>query len=217
MSIITFDNLIFKENSYLGWTVMCRESGHKSPTVNIPPSLLSGFVTNIAHEAFQSDTFLEEITIPAIIEKIGHHAFANCCYLGKVHFLTSQISLKLREKSFSNCQTIKEVQINRPVVVEKDVFSGCTSLRTVSGLFTSIGEKSFSNCKNLESVCFESSVEICETAFLGCSKLKEFIIKKDILGSIEFVKHLPRDIKIKCSAESRLLELVYDGYCVEVF
>lgn len=216
MSVITHKKLILKENDTHDWTIMCREPGSHITELNIPSVAFGeGIVSRIAHQAFEKDVFLECVRIPSSIEKIGHEAFAECHHLFSLFFYDGKSKILLRTKSFAKCDKIQTILINRPVVLERSVFEGCEKLSSVSGLFTTIGPQSFANCNNLEVICFGCSTSIADDAFVGCNNLKELVFLKELNGSVQFMKQIPKTVKIKCPANSKLMDLGYEGYCVE--
>lgn len=122
-------------------------SGLKAVSVTLPDG-----ITAIGAGALMGST-VKSIAIPASVRTIGLGAFADC----------------------------KEMMgTNIPVTVDSvasNVFSGCTSLRTVSWASAApVPASAFAGCKSLSNVTLNADVaSIGEKAFVGTSSLAKFV------------------------------------------
>ncbi len=108
-------------------------------------------VTDIGTSAFYGAVYLEELTIPDSIDRIGNGAFMFCESLKNV----------VLSKSLTN--------------ISKSLFYGCENLTDIEIPFgvTQIKGGAFGTCCNLESVLIPVTVErIDNAAFYCCEKLK---------------------------------------------
>ncbi len=139
-------------------------------------------ITEISAYAFESQKAIKSVTIPYTLEKLGAGAFINCTNLTSVTF----------EHSAENPSALKSANVGTYV------FSGCTSLETVTlpngvgftaipqymfngsaiksitipSKVTSIGNYAFQNCDELTSIEIPANVtSIGNYAFDGCTKL----------------------------------------------
>ena len=91
----------------------------------------------------------------------------------KIYYSTYYIPATLKEViitksnyiyygAFSNCRTIRSIQIPESVVsIDASAFNNCSSLEniTIPNRVTSIGEDAFSNCNSLENVYYTGTIE----------------------------------------------------------
>lgn len=88
------------------------------------------------------------------------------------------------EGAFSNCRTIKAVELSDSVKkIDTKAFKNCSSLERIklSSELISIGDEAFYACTNLEEIIFPDTLsQIGSCAFYGCKKINK----------IEFPKHL---------------------------
>ena len=93
-------------------------------------SIVAGILSNnpipaVAEEigsgAFQSHYYIEEVTIPANIKRVGTSAFYNCLNLKKVIFEGGEL---IETKSFSSCKNLTAVRFSKNVnKIEQAAFS----------------------------------------------------------------------------------------------
>ena len=104
---------------------------------------------------------------------LSDSAFRNCTNLSSI--TTNQTTLVA--SSFRGCTSLVEANLNRVYFMEGWVFSGCTSLTSVTlpDTIISIGGWAFGGCTNLEEVTVlnrqEDGVSLGNGVFAGCSKL----------------------------------------------
>ena len=90
----------------------------------------------------------------------------------------------IKDYAFSNCQSIKSVEIGESVIsIGSSAFSGCSGLTsvTIPNSVTSIGSWSFADCSGLTSVTIPNSVtSIGGSAFDGCRGLTSVTIPNSV-------------------------------------
>ena len=86
----------------------------------------------------------------------------------------------LYSRAFKNCSsltqfggTVDKVLLRSNVTGAEEVFSGCTSITTVSYMFnqTDIGKEYFKGCIGINSIDFGNAKNIGESAFEGCTSI----------------------------------------------
>lgn len=86
----------------------------------------------------------------------------------------------IESTAFSYNGFITSVDIHAPITETGSMFSGCTSLTSVSlpETVTTIGSYAFSGCTSLASFTVDNNIStIGYSAFDGCESLEEFVIK----------------------------------------
>ena len=146
-------------------------------------------------------TTLTEIEIPASVQKIGDHAFADCSNLETVIFKDEAVSklttidtsafegcslmtlFKLPEgvttinaSAFKDCKKISLTDLPTGLItIGNAAFENCTMLRVGElPAITALGTAAFKNCVNLPFLSVDTSnlAEINATAFEGCTGLR---------------------------------------------
>ena len=146
-------------------------------------------------------TTLTEIEIPASVQKIGDHAFADCSNLKTVTFKEQDASklttidtsafegcslmtlFKLPEgvttinaSAFKDCKKISLTDLPTGLItIGNAAFENCTMLRVGElPAITALGTAAFKNCVNLPFLSVDTSnlAEINATAFEGCTGLR---------------------------------------------
>lgn len=145
-------------------------------------------------------TTLTEIEIPASVQKIGDHAFADCSNLEKVTFkeqaaskLTTidtsafegcslmtlselpQSVTTINASAFKNCESVSFTQLPEGLsTIGNSAFENCTDIQ-ISELpaITTLGTAAFKNCVIMNSLKLDTSnlAVINATAFEGCTGL----------------------------------------------
>ena len=158
-------------------------------TVTLPSSC-----RNIPVGFFYNCIGLKTLTIPASVTGIGNYAFYGCG-LTSIHIPSSVIG----EFAFMNCTSLTSIYIPKVRSIEKNTFSGCINLVSVTipdsvvyiraGAFQyckistltmnsvlEIGANAFAGCIDLRSVTIPSVLEIGADAFAGCIDLRSVTI-----------------------------------------
>ena len=128
----------------------------KKATVKIPERIqvngISCAVTEIAANAFKSNTSLKSVSIGKNVTIIGTNAFYGCKKLSKVSGGTG--IAKISDKAFYNCVSLTSI--------------------TIPGSVRSIGKQAFCKCKKLKNITVRTntltSIDIGAKAFSGTYK-----------------------------------------------
>jgi hypothetical protein len=163
--------LITRGNYVLRGTTLVQYTG-KEKNVTIPDNL---GITEIGEAVFGIDpSFLESITLPSGLQRIGKNAFASSYSLTTVS-IPGSITL-IDERAFANCSRLASVNFQpaRSVIIGDYAFTGCSSLARVilpAGLSV-IMDNAFNSCGNLVSVTIPDGViAIGNGVFNYCEKL----------------------------------------------
>ena len=158
---------------------------------------LPGSVETIGNYAFRNAGFgytddngakhYGTLTIPGSVRSIGASAFEGCAYLKEVTFSMENEAAELvfgmdatgHCYTFNSCPVLeKAVLPNRMTEMADEMFSNCSSLKTVTigdghSRLTKVGNSAFKNCTSLEGIELPGGVEtIGESAFKGCTRLE---------------------------------------------
>ena len=144
-------------------------------------------VTTIGDYAFDSEDFLESISLPDTLQSIGLSAFWSCERLKALSIPDSVTSIG--EVMCGYCEGIKTLKISESLTeIPNDAFYFCSSLKSVviPEKVTVLGRAAFLYCTSLEYVKLPSHLtEIGDRAFDMCNKLK-YINLPDTLVKIGY-------------------------------
>ncbi len=140
----------------------------KGISITIPESM-----TQISHQAFKGNQYLQNIVLHDAITSIEYEAFAGCVNLEKISIPQSVITI--RSRAFYDCDSLTSIAIPDSVVtMEDEVFRGCSSLADVvigDGV-RRIESETFSGCASLCELAIGAKVAyIGYNAFAGCDIL----------------------------------------------
>lgn len=152
------------------------------------PSELDGYpVTAIATDqawssiggAFENNSSMQTVVIPASVKKIDARAFKKCSGLQQV--LIGDGVVEIGEYAFDNCDYMQRVQIKGTTLrtIGKGAFIGCDALDnfTIPESVTTIGADAFKYCTALSSIVIPDAViEFGGGTFTGCTALAEATI-----------------------------------------
>ena len=143
------------------------------------PSTTNGYpVTSIGGYAFQNNSNLNTVTIPASVTSIGDYAFGSCSNLNTVTIPASVTSLG--DWAFASCTSLTNAIIGNGVTsIGEDAFGDCTSLTsiTIPNSVTSIGPYAFDTCTSLTSITIPGSIaSMSSYVFAYCTSLTNAII-----------------------------------------
>lgn len=155
--------------------------------VNIPEIIDGLPVRVILPGAFQSDAWVQSVTIPDSVRSIGGSSFSDCSSLWNVIIGHGVESIGF--DAFSGCGSIRNLAIGEGVVRIWDrAFFGCTSLDGVRipKRVGYIGSSAFAACRSLTDIIIPDSVTgLGPGVFSGCTGLTNLIIGEGI-GEIGF-------------------------------
>ena len=203
----------FEKNEY-DFITLTHYNG-KANTVIIPEEYNNIWVTNIGERAFELNSYLEHISLPAyllVIEDsafdgcknlieidipencmmIGEYAFGYCKNMKSVIFPINLIRICFG--AFFECRSLIKADLEKTSLtyIENMAFSDCGSLVSVSlpNTVESIGDYAFERCISLVSINLPDSLkEIGSYAFKNCASINDLIIPKTVttIGENAFV------------------------------
>lgn len=201
--------------------------------LKIPDKINGADVTSIESYAFQNMEFIENVSIPDTVKKVGYQSFDGTKYLeslqndefiiiGKSLYLYNgnESSVTIPEdvncispNAFMNNISVKEITIKSNISeISSSAFTLCQSLEkvTIEEGVTEISSAAFSSCKALKSIELPSTLKSIGTAaFSECSSL-ESVNLPDGLEKID-----DRAFE-DCTALSDIKfpdSVIYIGYC----
>ena len=180
-------------NAFTGYTLRVLTTSTEKKGAALESIVIPKNVTKIDNYAFQYCDQLKTVEIKGKLQQIGNYAFSNCVALNSINVSTVT---KFGSSAFANT-AIEHLSINGNATLGKNMFSGLTSLKTVtftegsatlpSSLFdkctaltsvtlpdkiTAIPSSLFASCANLTEVNIPDTVtSIGSSAFDGCSSL----------------------------------------------
>lgn len=141
------------------------------PVFTAPLKLIP--VTEIADDAFRSDTHITSVIIPGTVTKIGGLAFFNCFDLE--HIEIPETVTEIGGGAFTNTLWQEERQEDNPYIVINGILvdgSAATGKLTLPDDVKTVNDYAFEYCRNITSVVIPEGVEtIGEGAFHRCSNL----------------------------------------------
>ena len=158
----------------------------------IPPIYDGLRVIGIQENAFKNNTWLQKITVPTNIEKIGTSAFEGCTAL--TEFTIPKSVTKIEPSTFAGCTSLASIRIHGKIEeVGEKAFAGCSMLAdvTVEDGVGNIGANAFSDCTMLVKVIIGNNVgNIGDEAFINCTSLRTLTIgnKVGLIGKSAFYK-----------------------------
>ena len=133
-----------------------------------------------------------DVTVPAGVLIVAHHAFRGCSALTSVSFPKGVISIG--QGVFIGCPGLEAVSLPESLEsIGNDAFRECAGLKSVSlpGGLQSIGWSVFENCTGLETVFLSEGTEIIgDDAFRGCARLKSVSLPRTLklIGASAFAE-----------------------------
>ena len=160
--------------------------------VVIPPKISSWPVTKIGEDAFQDNTTITSVTIPASVTEIGSNAFAGCTNLTSVHYegdwskLTIQSGNPAVEDAAN--EQLFEFEFtpdNTAVIVNNYKCKGTAADVTIPSCYkgkpvTAINNAAFPNSAVTSVTIPDSITSIPDAAFVNCSQLTNISIPNSV-------------------------------------
>lgn len=110
-------------------------------------------VVAIADRAFEGNTRLTGLTVPASVKSIGERAFYECGALSSVTF-GEGAEVAIGGEAFKYCAALKTVSGGKATEIGGEAFFGCTSLRefATDSAGAEIGDGAFGSCISLDKI-----------------------------------------------------------------
>ena len=110
-------------------------------------------VVAIADRAFEGNTRLTKLTVPACVRSIGERAFYECGALTSVAF-GDGAEVAIGGEAFKYCASLKTVSGGRATEIGEEAFFGCTSLSefATDASGAEMGDGAFGSCISLDKV-----------------------------------------------------------------
>lgn len=161
--------------------------------VVIPPTISSWPVTKIGEDAFQDNTTITSVTIPASVTEIGSNAFAGCTNLTSVNYIGDWSKLTIQSgnpavQDAANAPLFDFAFIppdNTAVIVTNYKYNGAAADVTIPSRYqgkpvTTIGHAAFFNSAVTSVTIPDSVTSISDEAFINCPKLTNISIPNSV-------------------------------------
>lgn len=161
--------------------------------VVIPPTINSWHVTKIGEDAFQDNTTITSVTIPASVTEIGSNAFAGCTNLTSVTYGGDWSNLTIQSgnpavEDAANAPLFDFEFIppdNTAVIVTNYKYNGAAADVTIPSRYqgkpvTTIGHAAFFNSAVTSVTIPDSVTSISDEAFINCPKLTNISIPNSV-------------------------------------
>lgn len=160
--------------------------------VVIPPTISSWPVTKIGEDAFQDNTTITSVTIPASVTEIGSNAFAGCTNLTSVTYggdwsnLTIQSgNPAVQDAANAPLFDFEFTPDNTAVIVTNYKYNGAAADVTIPSRYqgkpvTTIGHAAFFNSAVTSVTIPDSVTSISDAAFINCPKLTNISIPNSV-------------------------------------
>lgn len=165
-------------------------------TVILPSTISSWPVTKIGEDAFQDNTTITSVTIPASVTEIGSNAFAGCTNLTSVHYAGDWSNLTIQSgnpavedaaKDAANEQLFdfEFTPDNTAVIVTNYKCKGTAADVTIPSCYkgkpvTAINNAAFPNSAVTSVTIPDSVTSIPDAAFVNCSQLTNISIPNSV-------------------------------------
>ena len=162
-------------------------------TVILPSTISSWPVTKIGEDAFQDNTTITSVTIPASVTEIGSNAFAGCTNLTSVNYAGDWSNLTIQSgnpavQDAANAPLFNFEFIppdNTAVIVTNYKYNGAAADVTIPSRYqgkpvTTIGHAAFFNSAVTSVTIPDSVTSISDEAFINCPKLTNISIPNSV-------------------------------------
>ena len=188
--------------------------------------VLPNNILEIGESAFYGCSSLKNIDIPDKVTEIGDSAFHNRSSLMSIN-IPKEVT-EIGRQAFGSCVSLTSINIPKRVTRLEDLFSNCSSLRSVTfekgsqlkyifgGLYSSY-DGMFCNCEALTSIEIPASVEMIKGCiFNNCSSLRSVTFEK---GSQ--LKYMVEGVFCDCEALTSIeipasVEMIDMYYCINL-
>ena len=160
--------------------------------VVIPPKINSWHVTKIGEDAFQDNTTITSVTIPANVTEIGSNAFAGCTNLTSVNYEGDWSNLTIQSGNPAVQDAANEqlfdfefILNNTAVIVNNYKCKGTAADVTIPSCYkgkpvTAINNAAFPNSAVTSVTIPDSITSIPDAAFVNCSQLTNISIPNSV-------------------------------------
>ena len=161
-------------------------------TVILPSTINSWPVTKIGEDAFQDNTTITSVTIPANVTEIGSNAFAGCTNLTSVNYAGDWSNLTIQSgnpavQDAANEQLFDFVFTpdNTAAIVTNYKYNGAAADVTIPSRYkgkpvTTIGHAAFFNSAVTSVTIPDSVTSISDDAFVNCPQLTNISIPNSV-------------------------------------
>lgn len=161
-------------------------------TVILPSTINSWPVTKIGEDAFQDNTTITSVTIPANVTEIGSNAFADCTNLTSVHYAGDWSNLTIQSgnpavQDAANAPLFdfEFTPDNTAVIVTNYKYNGAAADVTIPSRYkgkpvTTIGHAAFFNSAVTSVTIPDSVTSISDDAFINCPQLTNISIPNSV-------------------------------------
>lgn len=161
-------------------------------TVILPSKISSWPVTKIGEDAFQDNTTITSVTIPASVTEIGSNAFAGCTNLTSVNYAGDWSNLTIQSgnpavQDAANAPLFdfEFTPDNTAVIVTNYKYNGAAADVTIPSRYkgkpvTTIGHAAFFNSAVTSVTIPDSVTSISDEAFINCPKLTNISIPNSV-------------------------------------
>ena len=161
-------------------------------TVILPSTISSWPVTKIGEDAFQDNTTITSVTIPASVTEIGSNAFAGCTNLTSVHYEGDWSNLTIQSGNPAVQDAANEqlfdfefILNNTAVIVNNYKCKGTAADVTIPSCYkgkpvTAINNAAFPNSAVTSVTIPDSVTSIPDAAFVNCSQLTNISIPNSV-------------------------------------
>lgn len=173
-------------------TVTITKYTGKESTVILPSKISSWPVTKIGEDAFQDNTTITSVTIPASVTEIGSNAFAGCTNLTSVNYAGDWSNLTIQSgnpavQDAANAPLFdfEFTPDNTAVIVTNYKYNGAAADVTIPSRYkgkpvTTIGHAAFFNSAVTSVTIPDSVTSISDDAFVNCPQLTNISIPNSV-------------------------------------
>ena len=161
-------------------------------TVILPSKISSWPVTKIGEDAFQDNTTITSVTIPASVTEIGSNAFAGCTNLTSVHYAGdwSNLTIQSGNPAVQDAANAPLFDFdftldNTAAIVTNYKYNGAAADVTIPSRYkgkpvTTIGHAAFFNSAVTSVTIPDSVTSISDDAFVNCPQLTNISIPNSV-------------------------------------
>lgn len=188
--------------------------------LNIPDIVDGKPVTSIFPSAFKGASFTQ-VWLPSTIAIICSQSFENCKKLKEVSIGGAgefDDVLHIGENAFKDCTNLVNFDAwNCIVNLDSYAFANCKKLEFLDMSIKQLSSHVFHNCQSVVDIGLANNAVLDDDCLEGCVLQKictigDATIPKKILDYL-----FKTNTKVYCTRNSNLLELIYDGYPIELY